>query len=285
MPAYRAVVFDFFGTLTRSVQRGPQHAEIARALGADPDAVRGVLDRTFRARARGRYGSAEATLRWVIEQAGGRPRPAQVRAGVPARVDALKADTSLRADAVTTLDAIKRRGLATAVVSDCTHELPAFLPGLPVAPLLDAKVYSVNLGICKPDPQIYLAACAELEVAPAECIYVGDGGSNELTGAAAVGMTPVRLAAPDLANHLVFDADTNFAGRTVRSLTEVVTLLDALIAQSDPSALHFRHPAAREAEMAGALGATIRGWDRPSARGRLRAWDRGSRLRRARMTR
>jgi putative hydrolase of the HAD superfamily len=236
MPAYRAVVFDFFGTLTRSVQRGPKHAEIARALGADPDAVCGVLDRTFRARARGRYGSAEATLRWVIEQAGGRPRPAQVRAGVPARVDALKADTSLRIDAVSTLAAIKRRGLVTAVVSDCTHELPAFLPGLPVAPLLDAKVYSVNLGICKPDPQIYLAACAALGVGPAECIYVGDGGSNELTGAAAVGMTPVRLAAPDLANHLVFDADTNFAGRTVRSLTEVVTLVDALVAQSHPTA-------------------------------------------------
>jgi len=226
MPAYRAVVFDFFGTLTRAVQRGPQHAEIARALGADPDAVRGVLDRTFRARARGRYGSAEATLRWVIEQAGGRPRSSQVRAGVPARVDALKADTRLRADAVSALTAIKRRGLGTAVISDCTHELPAFLPSLPVAPLLDAKIYSVRQGVCKPDPQIYLAACEELEVTPAECLYVGDGGSHELTGAAAVGMTPVRLAAPDLANHLVFDSDSNFAGPSVRSLTEVIGLLD-----------------------------------------------------------
>jgi putative hydrolase of the HAD superfamily len=236
MSAYRAVVFDFFGTLTRSVQRGPQHAEIARALGADPEAVRGVLDRTFRARARGRYGSAEATLRFVIEQAGGHPRAAQVRAGVPARISALKADTRLRADAVTALTAIKQRGLATAVISDCTHELPAFLPSLPVAPLLDAKIYSVRLGVCKPDPRIYLAACAELGVAPADCLYVGDGGSHELTGAAAVGMTPVRLAAPDLVHHLVFDADTNFAGRRVGSLTEVVSLLDqTLIAQSDPT--------------------------------------------------
>jgi putative hydrolase of the HAD superfamily len=232
MPAYRAVVFDFFGTLTRSVQRGPQHAEIARALGADPEAVRGVLDRTFRARARGRYGSAEATLRWVIEQAGGHPQAAQVRAGVPARVNALKADTRLRSDAVSTLQAIKRRNLRTAMISDCTHELPAFLPGLPVAPLLDAKIYSVRLGVCKPDPRIYLAACDELGVQPAECLYVGDGGSHELTGAAAVGMTPVRLSAPDLANHLVFDQDTNFAGRTVRSLTELVGMVDqALMAQ------------------------------------------------------
>lgn len=236
MPAYRAVVFDFFGTLTRSVQRGPQHAEIARALGADPEAVRGVLDRTFRARAKGRYGSAEATLRWVIEQAGGSPRPAQVRALVPARVSALKADTRLRSDAVTALTALKQRGLATAVISDCTHELPAFLPSLPVAPLLDAKIFSVRLGVCKPDPRIYLAACDELRVSPADCLYVGDGGSHELTGAAQVGMTPVRLAAPDLAHHLVFDADTNFAGRKVGSLTEVVSLIDqAMVAQPDPA--------------------------------------------------
>ncbi|MEU4428167.1 HAD family hydrolase [Actinoplanes sp. NPDC024001] len=226
MPAYRAVVFDFFGTLTRSVQRGPQHADIARALGADPDTLVGVLDRTFRARACGRFGSAEATLRWVIEQAGGDARPSAIRAAMPARIDALRADTQLRPDAVSALTAIRNRGVRTAVVSDCTHELPAFLPGLPVAPLLDAQIYSVELGVCKPDPEIYLAACDRLGVAPADCLYVGDGGSHELTGAAAVGMTPVRLAAPDLANHLVFDADTNFAGRTVRSLTEVLTLID-----------------------------------------------------------
>ena len=226
MSAYLAVVFDFFGTLTRSVRRGPQHADIARALGCDPDIVLGVLDRTFRTRARGVFGSAEATLRWVTEQAGGRPQQAQLQAAMPARIDALRADTQLRADAVSTLAALKERGLATALVSDCTHELPAFLPGLPVADLLDARVFSVELGVCKPDPRIYLAACDQLGVRPQDCLYVGDGGSHELTGAAAVGMTAVRLAAPDLADHLVFDADTRFDGPTITTLTEVLALVD-----------------------------------------------------------
>jgi putative hydrolase of the HAD superfamily len=223
---YRAVLFDFFGTLTRAVRRGPQHADIARRLGCDPEAVRDVLDRTFHSRARGAFGSADATLRWVSEQAGARPRPAQLRAAVPARVDALKADTRLRPDAVSALRALKERGLSTALISDCTHELPAFLPSLPVAPLLDARVFSVELGVCKPDPAIYLAACAQLGVDAQECMYVGDGGSHELTGAAAVGMTPVRLAAPDLADHLVFDRDTGFDGLAVPSLTRLLTLID-----------------------------------------------------------
>jgi putative hydrolase of the HAD superfamily len=228
MLTYRAVLFDFFGTLTRSVQRGPQHAEIARTLGCEPEAVVGVLDRSFRARARGLFGSAEATLRWVSEQAGGRPEPAQLRAAMAARIDALHTDTRLRPDAVSALRTLKRRGLATAVVSDCTHELPAFLPQLPVAPLLDAFVYSVEVGRCKPDPLMYLTACRELGVLPEECIYVGDGGSHELTGAAEVGMTAVRLAAPDLADHLVFDADAAFTGLVVSSLTEVEGLLDRI---------------------------------------------------------
>jgi putative hydrolase of the HAD superfamily len=226
VPAYRAVVVDFFGTLTRSVQRGPQHAAIARTLGCDPEIIRGVLDRTFHSRARGTFGSAQATLRWVTEQAGGHPRTSQLEAAVPARVDALRADTRLRRDAVSALTAIKARGLRTGLISDCTHELPAILPSLPVAPLLDAKVFSVEIGICKPDPAIYLAACDQLDVSPEECIYLGDGGSRELSGAAAVGMTAVRLAAPDLADHLVFDHDMAFTGPSVRSLTELLTMID-----------------------------------------------------------
>lgn len=226
MPAYQAVVFDFFGTLTRSIRRGPQHADIARALGCDPDAVLSVLDRTFQVRARGQLGSAEATLRWVTEQAGGSPRTAQLRAAVPARVDALKADTRLRTDAESVLRALRERGLRTALISDCTHELPAFLPGMPIAPLLDVSVFSVELGLCKPDPRIYLEACRRLGVAPRDCLYVGDGGSHELTGAAAVGMTPVRLSAPDLADHLVFDADHEFTGPSVPSLTAILDLVD-----------------------------------------------------------
>jgi putative hydrolase of the HAD superfamily len=220
------VVFDFFGTLTRSVKRGPQHADIARRLGCDPEVVRGVLDRTFHSRARGTFGSAEATLRFVTEQAGGRPRRAQLEEAVPARVNALKADTKLRPDAVSALTEIRNRGLATALISDCTHELPAFLPSLPVAPLLDAQVFSVEVGVCKPDPAIYLTACRRLGVQARDCVYVGDGGSRELTGAAAVGMTPVRLDAPDLADHLVFDRDDAFTGPTIPSLTGLLSLID-----------------------------------------------------------
>jgi len=226
VPAYRAVLFDFFGTLTLSVRRGPAHTAVARALGCDPDALVAVLDRSFYDRARGGYGSAEETMRWLAEQVGVRPSPRALRAALAARLAAMRADTTLRSDAVATLRALRRRGLATAVVSDCTHELPAFLPTLPVAGLLDARVYSVEVGICKPHHAIYLDACVRLGVPPSDCLYVGDGGSRELTGAAEIGMTAVRLAAPDLSHHLVFNAERGWTGPTVSALSELVRIVD-----------------------------------------------------------
>lgn len=226
MSSYRAVLFDFFGTLTQAVARGPWHAAIARRLGCDPAAFTEVLDRSFTARSRGKFGTAEATLRWVCDQVGADPPTDRLHSGLRARVAAVWADTQLRPDAVAALTAVRARGLRTAVVSDCGFELPAFLPALPVAPLLDTCVYSVDVGHCKPDPAMYQTACDRLGVRPYECLYVGDGGSQELTGAAAVGMHAVRLAAADLGGHLIFSPDRGFTGPSVSTLTEVLRLLD-----------------------------------------------------------
>ncbi|MFC8615389.1 HAD family hydrolase [Micromonospora purpureochromogenes] len=228
MPRYPAVLFDFFGTLTRCVQRGAAHETTAELLGCPVDTLAAVLDRTFYQRASGRHGNAEATLRWVCAQAGVHPSDDAVRAAVASRHRAVRADTRLRDDAVPALAALRERGIRTGVVSDCTHELPAFLPQLAVAPLLDARVFSVHVGRCKPDPALYLAASRRLAVRPEDCLYVGDGGSRELTGALRAGMTAVRLAAPDLAGHLVFDAEPDWDGPVVGSLSEVVELVDAV---------------------------------------------------------
>jgi len=224
MPKFRAIVFDFFGTLTHAVDRGPWHAAIARQLGCDPDALTTVLDRSFYTRSRGVLGSPEATLRWVCAQLGVDPPSARLRAALRARRAAIRADTVLRADAVATLHQVRLRGVRTAVISDCGYELPAILPSLPIAPLLDTAIYSVDVGQCKPHPAIYHAACRRLGVEPRECLYVGDGGSYELTGAAAFGMTAVRLAAPDLGRHLVFVTD-DYAGPAVDTLTRVLDFL------------------------------------------------------------
>ncbi|HKT02418.1 MAG TPA: HAD family hydrolase [Rugosimonospora sp.] len=223
---YRAVLFDFYGTLTRGVRRGPAHAAVARRLGCDPDAFVAMLDATFRARATGVYGSDRESLREVAWALGVYPTERQLRVAAWARVSAIRADTHLRPEAVPVLHAVRQRGLRTALVSDCTDELPRFLPDLPIAPLLDACALSVRVRACKPDPAMYLTACDQLGVAPHECLYVGDGGGSELTGAQALGMDAVRLDAPDLVGHLNFEPDVGWTGPQVSVLTDILALLD-----------------------------------------------------------
>ncbi|MEV0273243.1 HAD family hydrolase [Hamadaea sp. NPDC050747] len=219
----RAVLFDFFGTLTQAAPRGAGHAEVARLLGCSPEELTAVLDTSFYRRSRGDYGDALTTLRWVAAELGRRPDDTTLRAAYQARIAALRADIRLRRDAYAVLARLRADGVRMAVVSDCTHELTEILPTLPIAPLLDAAIFSVHIGAVKPDPTIYLAACAALRVEPRHCLYVGDGGSRELTGASALGMYAIRLAAPDLGDHLVFRPDEEFCGPSARSLTEIFT--------------------------------------------------------------
>src|SRR5256714_14605924 len=74
MPQCRAVLFDFFGTLTRAVARGRAHQNIARWLGCDPRAFTAELNQTFLVRARGGPGPPARALPRA-PPAGGPPPP------------------------------------------------------------------------------------------------------------------------------------------------------------------------------------------------------------------
>src|SRR5690606_30134346 len=60
--------------------------------------------------------------------------------------------------------------------------------------LVDAAVFSCEVGFVKPERAIYEKCFALLDVAGSDCLFVGDGGSNELIGAKEAGMTTVFLS-------------------------------------------------------------------------------------------
>lgn len=219
---FRAVIFDFFGTLTCAVRRGAAHEQIARALGCTPGDFTRELDATFMTRAVGGLGDPVTALAHVAERAGACPSPGRLRQAAADRIAAVAADIRLRPDAMAVLRRIRQLGMATALISDCGPELPEILPSLPIAPMLDAAVLSIEVGRHKPDPRMYHEACLRLRVRPWDCLYVGDGGSHELSGAAAVGMTAVRLNASDLGGHLVFGSDSAWSGPQIERLDELL---------------------------------------------------------------
>ena len=89
------------------------------------------------------------------------------------------------------LDRLKQRGMRLGLISDCGPSVPLLFPQSPLARFIDVTVFSCEERIKKPSSAIYHRTCQRLQIEPHECIYVGDGSSQELTGAAAVGMRPI----------------------------------------------------------------------------------------------
>ena len=112
-------------------------------------------------------------------------------------------------------------------MSDCSAEVPELWAETPFADLIEVPVFSCRAGTRKPDERIYRLACDGLGVEPVDCIYIGDGFSRELTGAAAVGMRPLLLAPPDEEGWATGGYERQaWDGERIPALGRVLNLLD-----------------------------------------------------------
>jgi putative hydrolase of the HAD superfamily len=224
-----AVIFDFFGTLTvgaSAAVRRRASARLADALGVEVDPFIAELDASFYQRAVGAWGDMSSTLATVARRCGAAPTAAQLAEACRIRWVNEDEFINLRPEADAVLAGLAGRGLPLGLISDCTHELPELWDGLAIAHWFGAVEFSVVSGRHKPDPSMYVDVAARLGVDPGDCLYVGDGGSNELTGASAVGMTAVLLDATDRGDTLVHGREVGWAGPRIASLAEVPALVD-----------------------------------------------------------
>jgi putative hydrolase of the HAD superfamily len=124
------------------------------------------------------------------------------------------------------LTVLRQADYATGLISNCPAIAADLWPESPLAQFIDVAIFSCRVGLLKPDPQIYRLACEHLGIAAERCLYVGDGGSRELSGAVACGMDAVLLQPrdedPDDARFL---GRQQWAGRTIHLLSEIPALL------------------------------------------------------------
>jgi putative hydrolase of the HAD superfamily len=223
----RAVIFDYFGTLTVNVSASVRRSgasQVASALGIPADIFFDTISSTFTERATGQCGDMMTTMAWVAHRCGYQPSPTQLAAACAKRSEIEgRYARMIRPEAAEVLRRLSGKGLRVGVVSDCTHELPDCWERLAISPWVDATIFSVEIGQRKPHPSLYLGVCERLDIAPAEAIYVGDGGSNELTGARAVGMRAIRIVSSDAAEAFVYDAEPNWNGPIIESLTALTS--------------------------------------------------------------
>ena len=94
-----------------------------------------------------------------------------------------------------TLRALRERGLLLGLVSNVAllpDSMRADLDALGILGLLDATVFSSEVGTRKPDPRIFREALAGLGVDPEDAVFVGDRLLDDVQGAQGVGMRAVQ---------------------------------------------------------------------------------------------
>jgi HAD superfamily hydrolase (TIGR01509 family) len=226
----RAVIFDFFGTLTDPGAEADRRATFevtAAALGVAAEEFAVAMADSFPERIIGRYGDTRATMLAIARQCGTEPDGTRLDAAVAAQRVGAERVRPPRPGALELLDRLRADGYRLGLISDCSSELVEAWETTPYAARIDAAVFSWREGYRKPDPRLYDTVAARLGVTAARCWFVGDGGSRELDGARRAGMRPVLVtnAGYPGADALRTDPDAYRPDDAIDDLAELAALI------------------------------------------------------------
>ena len=106
------------------------------------------------------------------------------------------------------LSTLKEKGYKIGLISNCSTEEIEWFWDSALYNFFDVIILSCEVGIVKPDLEIYQNCLSLLDERPSKCFYIGDGGSDELNGANRAGMIPLR--ALWFINNIALNSDVNF---------------------------------------------------------------------------
>jgi putative hydrolase of the HAD superfamily len=191
----KAVLFDLFHTLT-SVETGRDFSPTTyEVLGLSKEAWAEQMRRTWRARMTGEWKDPLCLIRSLAHAVSPAISEDVLAAALQQRLARFARELlELPPETLPVLQALEARGKRLGLIGNADVIEIAAWPRSPMAPHFSETVFSCHVGLVKPEPGIYRLCMRRLEVAPAQCVFVGDGGSDELAGARAVGITSVMMA-------------------------------------------------------------------------------------------
>ena len=143
-----------------------------------------------------------------------------------ARCERLRlAVTEIDGQIVETIRRLKDTGLKIGLISNADVCDRLYWDRSPVYPYFDDSIFSCDVGLLKPDPDIFLLSLSHLGVNPSETLFVGDGANRELAGARSVGMGTVcteYLTRHPARERKEILASADYTIRQFRELLEIV---------------------------------------------------------------
>lgn len=98
----------------------------------------------------------------------------------------------MHSEIIPMMEELKKQGLKIALISNCHSEEAMAIKESILYPYFNTVCLSYDIGVKKPDQAIFRMCLDGLGLNADECIYIGDGGSNELEAAKTIGMHPVQ---------------------------------------------------------------------------------------------
>jgi putative hydrolase of the HAD superfamily len=228
---YQAVIFDLFGTLVDSLSPVEYYSvlrEMISILKAPPDDFIKLWLSTAEKRTTGVFRTLEENLEYICHELKVPVTKSQINLAKRVRLDYVALALTPREGAIETLSRLKADGYKIGLISNCSTEPPVIWPYTPFAPFFDVTVFSSVAGVQKPDPRIYSMAIEQLKVEPEDCLYIGDGDSHELTGAAQAGMHPVLICAAHEDGAEAVRSDTKIDDWPCPKIASLLEVLDLL---------------------------------------------------------
>lgn len=188
----KAVIFDMFETLITHYSCPLYFGDqMAADIGISAEEFRRYWSNTDHDRTIGRI-TFDEVIEHILRQTGRYSE--ELLARIIARRTATKEECFRHLDegVIPLLEQLKKRGIRIGLISNCFSEEAPVIRRSVLAKYFDAMCLSFELGISKPDPAIFGKCVKLLGVRPSECLYVGDGGSNELEAASQAGMRPLQ---------------------------------------------------------------------------------------------
>ena len=156
--AYRAVIFDLFGTLVKGFNRQDYDPVIARMAETFDIPCQDFWDsgaETYPARSLGHYDHFEANLTDMCIRAVQEASIAQVELAASYHYEFMTDAITAEAKVIEALEGLKIKSLPLGLFSDCGPGVPFLWRQLPLARLIDESVFTCEEGVKKPAEAIY----------------------------------------------------------------------------------------------------------------------------------
>jgi len=212
-------LIDLYDTLVHS-DWDRWRDELSRGAGISLETLDRAFHETRAPRNTGAYATLEESSRAIVLAAGLPDDPDIVRWWVDMDVRFMEDGVRLYEDSLPTVRALRARGYATVLVSNCGPDTRLLVDRLELTAEFDALILSFEAGARKPDPAIYEAALSAVEGRRDDAVFVDDQAAY-CDGARALGIDTRLIVRPDASPPEGFAAASN-GHVVIRNLTELL---------------------------------------------------------------